>query len=133
MIRLTILVFILAGFVLGAMRSMAQQDSCLLPPAERPDYCTGNAPTITPSPAAPAQATLTPSTYPAPIPYPASLQPRSGRQGLNPRARTGGSLNSFLKTTLDFCNDSLASPAKGGARLDHKYKFYCEVIHGLYP
>ena len=55
--RIMVLVFVLAAFVLVAMRSMAQVNPCLLPPgedqpgpgpAERPDYCTGNAPTITP-------------------------------------------------------------------------------------
>ena len=125
--RLMILIFVLAAFVLAAMRSMAQQDSCLLPPAERPDYCAGNTSAITAISPAP-QATVTPgiSSYPGPE-Y--SYPPAKGGESMpaeRSAARHGLKLNSFLKTALDFCNEDLTW-------LIHKYNFYCEVIHGLYP
>ena len=68
--RIMILIFVLAGFVLLAMRSMAQVNLCLLPLEERPDYCTGNAPTVTPVATAAAQPPPELDTYPAPLPYP---------------------------------------------------------------
>jgi hypothetical protein len=93
MIWFTVLVFILAALVLGAMSVLGQQDqdACDQPAELIPDYCL---PQPTSLPTATAWSTEgehagPPQPYPGPYPFP--LSPVGGK---------GLELNSFLKTYL---------------------------------
>jgi hypothetical protein len=98
MIRLTVLAFVLALVVLGAMSVLGQSnDPCAVPVEVMPDYCwPQSSGTVGPWPTELPTATIVPTAtawvrpYPGPGPYPAPL----GSRVLE--------LNSFLKTFLAF-------------------------------
>jgi hypothetical protein len=99
MIRLTVLAFVLALVVLGAMSVLGQSnDPCNQPIELIPDYCF---PQPSPLPQATAWPTVTAWVRPypgpdlTPYPFPAPATRAGTREGVQER-------NSFLKTFLAF-------------------------------